>query len=284
LAIEIYPLSPSFGAAIRGIKLESLSEKEWANICSSFLQFAVLIFPEQMLTQRQQESFAGRFGSIEHLVEGLKTIPISNKTPDGSFFEENSDRLKLLKGNEGWHTDSSYMHITAKASVLSAHVVPSNGGETEWADMRAAYEALDVQTKVRIRDLKAYHSFFQSQARVGHTVEVGAGYGFFHGEPPLHRLVKIHPETGREALFIGRHAFAIPDYPLEEAEELLQRLMNFACQMPRVLRHCWREGDLVVWDNRCVLHRAMPYNMKEERFMLHTRIAGDPRTERSLNA
>jgi len=237
-----------------------------------------------MLSQRQQESFAGRFGPIEHLVEGLKTIPISNKTPDGSFFEENSERMKLLKGNEGWHSDSSYMPITAKASVLSAHVVPSNGGETEWADMRAAYEALDIQTKDRIRNMRAYHSYFQSQARVGHTVEVGAGYGFFDGEPPLHRLVKVHPETGREALFIGRHAFDIPGLPLDEAEGLLEQLTNFSCQAPRVLRHCWREGDLVVWDNRCVLHRARPYNMKEARFMLHTRIAGDPRTERSSNA
>ena len=115
-------------------------------------------------------------------------------------------RMKLLAGNEGWHTDSSYMPLSAKASVLSARVVPSSGGQTQWADPRAAYDALDQSMKDRIEDLTAYHSYFYSQAKLGHEVEAGAGYGFFEGEPPLRPLVKEHPETARLALYIGRHA------------------------------------------------------------------------------
>ena len=284
MSIEIQTLRSTLGAVVRGVALETLADKDWRQIYEAFLEHAVLIFPGQRLSDRQQEAFATRFGTIENLVEGLKTIPITNKTPEGAFYEENSDRMKLLRGNEGWHTDSSYMPLTAKVSVLSAHVVPKNGGETEWADMRAAYNALDEETKSIIRDLNAYHSYFQSQAKLGHVVEAGAAYGFFEGETPLHPLVKVHPETGRPALFIGRHACVIPGLSTDAADALLDRLVTFACQKPRLLRHNWQEGDLVVWDNRCLLHRARPYNLKDERLMLHTRIAGDPRTESAINA
>ena len=120
-----------------------------------------------------------------------------------------------LRGNEGWHTDSSYMPLAAKASVLSAQVVPSAGGETEWADMRAAYDALDEATRRRIAGLSAHHSLYHSQAKIGHVVQTGAGYGFHTKGAPLRPLVKVHPVTGRPALFIGRHAYGIPG--LDEA-------------------------------------------------------------------
>ena len=148
-------------------------------------------------------------------------------------------------GNEGWHTDSSYMRLSAKASVLSAHVVPSHGGETEWADMRAAYDALDDAMRARIAGLSAYHSLRYSQARIGHVAAVGSSYGFHDEQPPLRPLVKVHPETGRAALYIGRHAYGIPGLDPDESEALLDDLVAFACQAPRVYTHSWTPGDVV---------------------------------------
>jgi alpha-ketoglutarate-dependent taurine dioxygenase len=127
----------------------------------------------------------------------------------------------FTNSNEGWHTDSSYMPLAAKASILSAHVVPSAGGQTEWADMRAAYDALDEVTKARTATLSAYHSLYYSQGRIGHQAAVGSSYGFHTADPPLRPLVKVHSVTGRKALFIGRHAYGIPGLEPDESEKLL---------------------------------------------------------------
>jgi len=278
MSLMITPTAATLGATVTGVDLSALDDADWRAIEAAFLEYAVLIFPAQHLSNAAQVAFATRFGEIEILVENLQTVPISNKAPDGALFEADSHRMQLLRGNEGWHTDSSYMPLAAKASVLSAHVVPAAGGETEWADARAAYDALDSATRERIATLTAYHSYFYSQAKLGHHVEVGAGYGFFAGEPPLRSLLKIHTVTGRPALYIGRHAGRIPGLDEAEAEALLDTLMTLTCQPPRVLTHAWQAGDVAVWDNRCVLHRARPYDYREERVMMHTRIKGDPAT------
>lgn len=283
MPITIQPTNATLGAIISGVDLATLSDNSWREIEAAFHAYAVLIFPNQHLSAKSQLAFATRFGEIEILVEGLKTVPISNKAEDGNLYDETSHRMQLLRGNEGWHTDSSYMPLSAKASVLSAHVVPTAGGQTEWADARAAYDALDAATKHRIADLAAYHSYFYSQAKMGHTVAVGAGYGFFEGEPPLRPLVKRHPVTGRPALYIGRHAGRIDGLESDEAEALLDKLMSFTCQPPRMFTYIWRPGDVAVWDNRCVLHRARPYDYREERVMMHTRIKGDVATETAVN-
>jgi alpha-ketoglutarate-dependent taurine dioxygenase len=176
------------------------------------------------------------------------------------------------------------MPLAAKASVFSAHVVPPLGGQTEWADMRAAYDELDDETTEKIADLAAYHSLYFSQAKIGHEVAAGSGYGFHREDTPLRPLVKVHPATGRKSLFIGRHAYGIPGLEEAESEKLLADLLTFACQPPRTHMHDWVAGDIVVWDNRCVLHRARPYDHDgAARVMRHTRIAGDPSTEMALN-
>jgi alpha-ketoglutarate-dependent taurine dioxygenase len=284
MALTIRPTDATLGATISGVDLAALTEASWRAIEAAFYEYAVLFFPGQHLSAEAQLAFARRFGDIEILVEGLKTVPIANTAGDGQLLEETSHRMQLLRGNEGWHTDSSYVPLAAKASVLSAHVLPSAGGHTEWADARAAYDALEAPTKARIANLAAYHSYFYSQAKIGHEVAVGAGYGFFEGEPPLRPLVKMHPVTGRPALYIGRHAASIPGLDPHEAEALLATLMDFTCQPPRVYTHRWQPGDVAVWDNRCVLHRARPYDYREARVMMHTRIKGDPATETALNA
>jgi alpha-ketoglutarate-dependent taurine dioxygenase len=171
------------------------------------------------------------------------------------------------------------MPLAAKASMLSDQVVPPTGGETAWADMRAAYDALDQDKKEKIEGLSAYHSLYQSQANIGHIVETGTAYGYPNKGAPLRPLVKTHPVTGRKSLFIGRHAYRIPGLDDAEAQDLLDDLLAFTCQPPRTHKHNWQPGDLIVWDNRCILHAAQPYDYGETRVMRHTRVAGDPASE-----
>jgi len=219
--LTVEPTPATLGAVVTGVDLTALDAAQWSTIRAAFLEHAVLIFPDQHLSAAAQTAFAERFGNIEHLVADRKIVPISNRRADGTLLSDHEHGMQIMMGNEGWHTDSSYMRVSAKASVLSAHVVPAHGGETEWADMRAAYDALDDAMRTRIAGLSAYHSLRYSQARIGHVAAVGSSYGFHDEQPPLRPLVKVHPETGRAALYIGRHAYGIPGLDPDESEALL---------------------------------------------------------------
>lgn len=280
---KITPTDATLGASVTDIDLAQLDDATWAIVESAFLKYSVLIFPGQNLSDEQQVDFSARFGDFEYLAPDMKSVLISNQEVDGSLHRGGEYSSRMLRGNEGWHSDSSFMPLAAKVSILSAHVVPTEGGQTEWADMRASYDALDSDIKDKIADLAAYHSLYYSQAKIGHDVEPGTGYGFHREPPPLRPLVKVHPETGRKSLFIGRHAYGVPGLEEAESERLLSDLLSFACQAPRTYLHNWQVGDIVVWDNRCSLHRARPYDYSSARVMRHTRIAGDPKTEMALN-
>jgi alpha-ketoglutarate-dependent taurine dioxygenase len=283
MGLTIRPAGATLGATLTGVDLTALDEPTWRALEDAFHAHAVLIFPGQKLSAEQQTAFARRFGEIERLTKNpeLEAVPISNVRADGSLLGEDEEVVQILRGNEGWHTDSSYMPLSAKASLLSAHVVPSRDGQTEWADMRAAWDQLDPELRERIEGLSAYHSLYHSQAKLGHVARPGSLAGFHEQGAPLRPLVKRHAVTGRKALYIGRHAHDIPGLSRAESERLLEELLDFACRPPRLLRHDWQPGDLAVWDNRCVLHRARPYDYSEPRVMVHTRVAGDPRTERA---
>jgi alpha-ketoglutarate-dependent taurine dioxygenase len=277
--MEITRLDATLGAVVTDVRVAGLSDAEWAEIERAFHDRAVLVFPGQHLDSDEQIRFARRFGSIEVLFEGYDAVPISTLDRTGEVLPADHPVMQVVRGNQGWHTDSTYMPVSAKASVLSARVVPPAGGETEWADMRAAYDALDDDMRERISGLCAYHSIVYSQAKAGFDSTVGYGMD----EPPqLRPLVKIHPVTNRPALFIGRHAHAIPGLATDESDALLSQLLDDACRPPRVYRHHWEAGDVVIWDNRCVLHRACEWDLAEPRVMVHTRVAGDPATESAL--
>lgn len=276
---RLEPLDATFGAVVTGIDLAGIDDDTFGELYQAWLEYALLIFPEQFLSNDDQVAFARRFGNME-----FDIAPLSNVRKDGSLRPDDGsdDVVKVLKGNMGWHHDSTYMPVQAKGAVFTAHVVPDAGGETGWADTRAAYDALDEAMRSRISSLSAYHSLYYSQAKAGHKPAEGSdysGYGFHGQEPPLRPLVKTHPETGRRSLIIGRHAYGIPGLPEQESEALLDELLAFTCQAPRVYHHRWSVGDAVLWDNRCLLHRACPWDMREPRVMYHSRIGGDPATE-----
>lgn len=271
----------TLGAYVSNVDLNRLSDSEAQVLREAFLDFGVLIFPGQDLSAEAQEAFGQVFGRIEYLdpKKTRKSVYITNASNEGKVMGRSKYSKSLLRGNEGWHTDSSYMPLSAKASCLSAVKVPRNGGGTGWADMRAAYEALDESTKLKIQDLSALHSLYYSQSKIGHIGKTGESYGFHTRGAPLRPLVKIHPDTQRKSLYIGRHAYAIPGMNEEDAQALLSELLEFACQPPRIYEHQWRVGDLAIWDNRCVLHRARPYDVTEPRVLRHVRIAGEQESE-----
>ncbi|MHC4816147.1 MAG: TauD/TfdA dioxygenase family protein [Planctomycetota bacterium] len=279
--LEITPTSATLGAVVTGVKLAELDDSTWKEIHAAFLEYGVLIFPGQHLDDEAQGAFAHRFGNIEKLSprQTGPTIQISNQRGDGKLAEPDSEQFKVLRGNEGWHTDSTYMPLASKAAMLAAIVVPPEGGETDFADMRAAWEALDAETQTRLEGLSAYHSLYYSQAQAGFTHTTDNLYGFHDKGAPLRPLIKEHPETGRKSIYTGRHAYGIPGLPEEESRQLLDELLENACQPPRTYRHHWQPGDLVVWDNRCLMHRACPYDRNQARILRGTRISGEPETE-----
>jgi len=283
-ALKVERLDSTLGAVVSGVNLRDLDEATFQELYDAWLDFALLVFPAQHLSKDEQIAFARRFGDLE-----FDLAPLSNLRSDGTLRPEDGDDdvMKILQGNMGWHADSTYMPVQAKGAVFTAHVVPTSGGETGWADMRAAYQALDSDMRARVRDLSAFHSLYYSQARIGRGPKEDAGkdpddysgYGFHDQDPPLRPLVKIHPETGRPSLLVGRHAFGIPGLEEVESEQLLDELVDFACQSPRIYHHAWTTGDAVVWDNRCLLHQSTPWDMSEPRVMTHSRIAGNRESE-----
>jgi alpha-ketoglutarate-dependent taurine dioxygenase len=282
MAMRVDAAEATLGAIVTGVRLAALEGSDWREIEAAFLERGVLVFPGQRLTRDEQAAFGRRFGEFDSLVANVGTVPISNLRPDGSLRDEKDPVLGILRGNEGWHTDSSYMPCSAKASILSAEIPAAHGGETEWADMRAAYDALDDPTRQRIEGLAAHHSLVYSQAKIGERAKSALSYGSEGHAPPLRPLVKRHPVTGRRSLFIGRHAYGIPGLAEAESERLLDELLAFACRPPRTWSHRWAPGDIAVWDNRCLLHRARPWEPSEPRVMHHTRIAGDLATESGI--
>jgi len=282
--IRIEPTGATLGAVVTGVELASMTDAEWTAIEAAFHEHAVLVLPAQRLSDAEQVAFGRRFGELS-----IETMAFTNCTEDGSLLPPEDPLMRHLAGNEGWHTDSSFQTRSAKASMLSARRVPSDGGETEWADMRAAYEALDDETRDRVAGLCAHHSLYYSQGRAGYlpSKQNDKGgydqYGYHDLDTPLRPLVKVHPDTGRPNLLIGRHAHDIIGMDPEESVAFLDQLNEWACQGDRVYHHQWEIGDTVIWDNRRLMHRGTPFDMTEPRRMWHTRIAGEPESEAADN-
>lgn len=282
--INVSPLTPVFGAEIEGVDLtRAVDRATFAEIRAAFEEYSVLIFRGQPLDDAQQIAFSECFGPLEVTV---KANPAGGTTfarqsnldiRTGEIIPPNDRRMIYQRANMLWHSDSSFKPVPSLCSLLSAREVPPEGGDTEFASMRAAYDALPVETKRRIEGLAAEHSLAYSRSQVDPTVMTEEQKAEV---PPVRQpLVRVNPVNGRKALFIGAHASHIVGWPLDEGRTLLQDLLAHATQPPFCYGHRWREGDLVVWDNRAVLHRATPYDtVKYRRLMQRTTVAGDAQT------
>ena len=280
MPITVRPLTPVFGAEITGVDLRTpVDDASFAAIRNAFHEHAVLAFPDQHLDDDQQTVFSERFGALERsIVETLSANPavyhLANVDGDGALLKPDDPRGRILEGNRAWHTDSSFKVVPAMASLLSAREVPPDGGETEYADMRAAYDVLDDEIKRDLEDAIGLHSFAYSQGRIGTDAMTKDELDAL---PPVeHPVIRTHPANGRKALYIGRHASHITGRPVEEGRALLAKLLEFATQPQFTYRHKWRVGDLVIWDNRSVLHRGRPWDENRHRRVMHrTTIAGE---------
>jgi alpha-ketoglutarate-dependent 2,4-dichlorophenoxyacetate dioxygenase len=284
MAITVTPLHPHIGAELRGVDLtRPAPADDLAAIDAAFARHAVLVFPGQALSDEQQIAFSRHFGPLEMSPDyaGSKKTrlarreisDISNLDPEGQVMSADDKRLLFNRGNQLWHTDSSFKFVPARCSLLSAREIPPEGGETEFADLRAAYDALPEERQRMLEGLVAEHSIFRSRALIGFTE--------FNEEirnelPPVPQLiVRRHAGSGRKTLYLASHASHILGWPVEDGRQLIEELIAFATQARFVYRHRWRVGDLVMWDDRCTMHRGRPYDDTKYRRDMHRTTVSD---------
>ncbi len=284
LSIEpIDPVSrPFFAAQVSGIDItKSLTSDQASAIEKGMDQYAVLVFHDQQFDDETQLAFSRNFGSLEEASGDLNwgkarriasplVNDISNLSNDNEVLARDNRRRLFSLGNRLWHSDSSFKEIPAKYSLLSARLIPSAGGDTEFADMRVAYDTLDAETKTEIQGLVCEHSQLYSRAQLGFADFTDEDRTRF--KPVLQRLVRVHPSTGRKSLYLASHAGTIVGWPVPEARALLRDLIEHATQRQFVYAHAWKQWDLVMWDNRATMHRARPFDPKEVRDMHRTTV------------
>lgn len=285
--MEIVPSEATLGASIYGVNLHQLDDRTGRRIIEAWHEYGVLAFPEQHLDDAAHITFSRRFGHLERLlttaIEDTKPeiFRVANVRPDGTRDSVGGPYDALNRGNQQWHSDSSYKRITSKASALRAHTLPSSGGETQFADMRSAYDALDPARKDWLADKLVVHDFAYSHGKSADLMTAAERAAL---PPVAHPIVRVHEETGRKSLFVGRHASHIVGEDVERSRSLLRELTESACQPPRIFTHRWQVGDLVIWDNRCVLHRGRPWPPDEPRILFRTTVAcDDPDNEWQLS-
>ena len=275
--MKIEPVTQDFGAIVSDIDLAEIDASTFGLLQSAWFKYAVLVFPGQSLTTEDHFSFSRRFGYLEKGLPSSKTTMrahIGNVGQNNQVLsKEHMGRIFNI-GNSVWHTDSSYKRVAAKASLLAAHMVPDTGGETEWADMRAGYDVLPQSTKDYLEDKLAIHNYAFSHAW-HYGVEMMSDEGIQALKPVRHKVVQVHPDSKRKTLFIGRHASHLVGESFWDSRKLLRELTFEAAQPPRTFGHQWQVGDLVLWDNRCVLHRARPSPADQPRKMIRSTVAGD---------
>ena len=273
-------LHPRFAARVADVDLrDDLDGETFEALRQGLAQYSVLVFPDQPLNDEQHIAFSRRLGPLEATKvgsygAGTPLVILSNVGEDGKVVPE-AHKLNLVhKANSLWHSDSSFKPVAALASMLSAKIVPPEGGETEYAGMIAAWEDLPNEMKVKIEDRIALHHFATSRNNTDKRLMTKAEYNEL---PPVeHPLVRDIPETGKRALYVGSHAGEIIGMPEAEAKPLIAELLEFATRPENVYIHNWSEKDAVLWDNRAVVHRGRPFARdKHVRVMIRTTIAGE---------
>jgi alpha-ketoglutarate-dependent 2,4-dichlorophenoxyacetate dioxygenase len=281
MSLTMRTLHPLFGAEIVGVDVKSVDDRTFRAIVDAFDEHSVLLFPGQSLTDEQQIEFSRRFGPLETTIRSIASqsgtpdhiANLSNVDAENRLIPAGDKRNVFNAGNQMWHTDSSFKKVPALASLLSGREIPPEGGETQFASMRVAYERLPADVQRFLEGKVAIHSFAYSRGLVDdgllppeHAPQV----------PPVRQaLVRTNPVNGRKAFYVGSHACEIVGMPTAEARALLRELRLAATRPVLVYTHRWQVGDLVMWDNRCMLHRGRPWDESQYRRVMHrTTVAG----------
>ena len=269
MSLVFHKLHPYFVAEVSAVDLRRVQDRETLDeIRGGMDEYAVLVFRDQSFSDEEQLAFAQRFDGTLHTKTGAAVLgksrlatealaDISNVDENGEILRSDDRRRMYALGNRLWHTDASFQDPPGRYSMLSARVVPAVSADTEFADMRAAYDALDPGTREKLEGLQAHHSIAHSRQTLG--------FEFSRKEEEklkgaIHPLVRINPRTRRRSLYLASHASRIVDWPVPEGRLLLRDLIEHATQVGFVYRHVWRVGDLVIWDNRATMHRARPFD------------------------
>ena len=285
MSLTIRQVGSCFAGEVEGIDLaKPLSPENAAVIHAGMDRYAVLVFHGRPVTLEQQMAFTLALGPIEDAVrtslrdDHHQRLPttfadVSNLDGDNRVFTRDARPRLFALGNRLWHSDSSFKPTPAKYSLLHAHRIPSRGGNTEFADMRAAWDALDAETQTLCEGLICEHSQIYSRQQIGFTEFTDEERARF--APVRQVLVRTHPVTGRKSLYLSSHAGGIVGWPVPEARAFLRDLVEHATQRQFVYSHRWQVGDLVMWDNRQTMHRARPFPAEEPRDVRRTTLAGD---------
>lgn len=294
MTLAIRDLTPGFVGEVSGIDITApLDPAQVAALEAGMDRYAVLVFHDQHLTDEQQMAFTRNFGAIEDARGGNITRPEQQRLPKGMNDVSNlgkdnrplarDDRRRLFNlGNQLWHSDSSFRAVPAKYSLLSCRLPATSGGNTEFADMRAAYDALDEATRAEIAPLICEHSLMYSRGSLGFTELSEEERAAFR--PVRQSLVRTHPVSGRKSLYLSSHIGTIVGWPRPEAMAFIRDLTEHATQPRFVYVHRWRQWDLVMWDNRQTMHRVRRFDDRQPRDMRRTTVAGDAPTAEQLAA
>ena len=294
MPISIRPLTPEFAGEVSGADLtRPLTPDDVAALEAGMARYAVLVYHAQDVTDEQQKAFSLNFGALEQTAGGNVTqskdqrlgafmADVSNLDADHKPLARDDRRRMFNLGNQLWHSDSSFRAVPAKYSILSGRVTVDKGGHTEFADMRAAYDALDAATKSDIADLICEHSLLYSRGTLGFTDLTDAERAMF--KPVRQRLVRSHPVTGRKSLYLSSHIGTIIGWPVPEARAFIRDLTEHATQPQFLYQHVWKQFDMVMWDNRSTMHRVTRFDDTKVRDMRRTTVAGDSVTVEQLAA
>jgi len=276
--MEFVPLHPDFGVEIRGVGLFDVASSDVAYqvVRTAFEDHSLLLFRDQEVRDDVQAAFSRAFGPLERVKIGSEGVGsfynrLHNLSSDGAPVPETHRQALTARANQLWHTDSSFKQTPALASVLSARIVPQQGGETEFASTRGAWERLSPSLQARLRDAVVTHSYAQSRDQIDPSLMTEPERAAL--PPAMWRMTWRNPLNGRVALYIASHAYAIDGFSDAEARTLLDELIAGATRPEFTYQHRWRPGDVLMWDNRATMHRGRPWPHNEPRSMVRTTIS-----------
>jgi alpha-ketoglutarate-dependent 2,4-dichlorophenoxyacetate dioxygenase len=280
-ALTIEKIHPDFGARITGVDLrEPLTDEVVEEIRAAIDDYSFLCFPDQPLDDEHQLAVTKALGEPEpsHVKLGQEGVieyfgTIGNVMADGSVLDNSHKRTRFQTGNNMWHSDSSFRDVPTYISIMCAYEVPAEGGKTEFASGRAAYDCLSKDEQAKVDPLIAEHDYVFSRSKVGPDAVTPSHAASL---PPVQqKLVRRNPRTGTKNIFVGSHAKSIVGWSFEDSRALLDDLLDRATQDEHVYSHAWQPEDLVIWDNRCLVHRGSGYDAdKYRRYMRQTRVKG----------
>ena len=268
-------LHPEFGKTVSDIDVKKLNRKETEKLIDLFEESSLLIIKNQNIENDEQIRFSKIFGKLEITKPGTlgsnsNLVILTNLDEFGNVVDTSHKQSKNDRANQQWHSDSSFKIIPAQASILSGKKIPSNGGNTDFISMRVVYNNLKEDIKSKINTLKAVHHFAHSRSKI--DIKMVSKVEYEKYPPVIQPMIKTNPKNNKKALYFGSHTAYIKDLSKSESLNLLNYLQNFATKEKFIYSHKWEENDLLIWDNRAILHRGKSYNPDEPRYLVRTTV------------